>query len=160
MLKHRQTQGYIDLSKRRVSSEDAKKCEDKYNKGKQVHPYPSDFQSQRQIVLSCTVRYHQIYVHGFLALLQAFSACLFVQYSRSTAFCAMLPSRRRLCVLQHTHSRLPRSLSIGWIQDFEDLCTKTAWKLEAHFNSPQGSAYDYFKLAISYASRIHISFDP
>ena len=28
--------GYIDLSKRRVSPEDAKKCEEKYNKGKTV----------------------------------------------------------------------------------------------------------------------------
>jgi len=29
--------GYIDLSKRRVSSEDISKCEDKYNKSKMVH---------------------------------------------------------------------------------------------------------------------------
>lgn len=29
--------GYIDLSKRRVSAEEAKKCEEKYNKGKQVN---------------------------------------------------------------------------------------------------------------------------
>lgn len=29
--------GYIDLSKRRVSSEDIQKCEDKYNKSKMVH---------------------------------------------------------------------------------------------------------------------------
>jgi translation initiation factor 2 subunit 1 len=30
-------QGYIDLSKRRVSAEEAKKCEEKFNKGKQVN---------------------------------------------------------------------------------------------------------------------------
>lgn len=29
--------GYIDLSKRRVSSEEAKKCEEKFNKGKAVN---------------------------------------------------------------------------------------------------------------------------
>ena len=30
-------QGYIDLSKRRVSAEEAKKCEEKFNKGKAVN---------------------------------------------------------------------------------------------------------------------------
>ena len=29
--------GYIDLSKRRVSTEDVKKCEERYNKSKMVH---------------------------------------------------------------------------------------------------------------------------
>lgn len=32
-----QEKGYIDLSKRRVSSEDRAKCEDRYNKAKTVH---------------------------------------------------------------------------------------------------------------------------
>ena len=32
-------QGYIDLSKRRVSPEDIVKCEERYNKGKMVHSF-------------------------------------------------------------------------------------------------------------------------
>jgi translation initiation factor 2 subunit 1 len=35
------TKGYIDLSKRRVSAEEAKKCEEKYNRGKAVRVHIS-----------------------------------------------------------------------------------------------------------------------
>jgi len=45
-------QGYIDLSKRRVSPEDIAKCEDRYNKSKAVHSVLRHLADQRKMNLS------------------------------------------------------------------------------------------------------------
>jgi translation initiation factor 2 subunit 1 len=47
--------GYIDLSKRRVSTEDVKKCEEKYNKSKSVHSI------LRQVAKSENVKLEDLY---------------------------------------------------------------------------------------------------
>lgn len=44
-------QGYIDLSKRRVSPEDVAKCEDRYNKAKAVHSVLRHVADLRGLVL-------------------------------------------------------------------------------------------------------------
>lgn len=48
--------GYIDLSKRRVSSEDIQKCEEKYNKSKAVHSI------MRNVSEVCGVKLEDLYV--------------------------------------------------------------------------------------------------
>lgn len=45
------SQGYIDLSKRRVSPEDVAKCEDRYNKAKAVHSVLRHVADLRGLVL-------------------------------------------------------------------------------------------------------------
>ena len=47
--------GYIDLSKRRVSPEDIQKCEEKYNKSKQVHSI------MRHVSETCKIRLEELY---------------------------------------------------------------------------------------------------
>ena len=47
--------GYIDLSKRRVSPEDIQKCEEKYNKSKQVHSI------MRHVSETCKIRMEELY---------------------------------------------------------------------------------------------------
>lgn len=48
---HSRPQGYIDLSKRRVSPEDVAKCEDRYNKAKAVHSVLRHVADLRGLVL-------------------------------------------------------------------------------------------------------------
>lgn len=51
LLSFRDAQGYIDLSKRRVSPEDVAKCEDRYNKAKAVHSVLRHVADLRGLVL-------------------------------------------------------------------------------------------------------------
>ncbi len=63
--------GYIDLSKRRVSAEEAKKCEDKFNKAKAVG-LAINKKTQPSVVLSVEFQWPSIHLpHSSYALLFA-----------------------------------------------------------------------------------------
>lgn len=124
-------QGYIDLSKRRVSPEEIRKCEEKYNKAKIVNTILRTVADATDFVRRAG---------GNTSLDAGFNAgCPLGLYSPTFGVFKCSSPLERLI--------LPPLLLLAR-QNLEELYERTAWKLE--MESGPGSSYERFKLAVTY----------
>lgn len=92
-------EGYIDLSKRRVSPEDIVKCEERFNKGKMVASIMRHVAEKTKTPMETL--YQEIgwplnkkYGHAVVCLLEPFLECSLSLFSKDMSYDAMFTRKR------------------------------------------------------------------
>ena len=125
--------GYIDLSKRRVSPEEIKKCEEKFTKAKTVCQFP--FVHQFKYLKS---------VEAHVSTGTQWNPC--ENHNNNAPF--LLPLQV-YSILRHC----AEILGFETDEQLEELYEKTAWYFDEKYKVP-GRSYEIFKLAVGYVCGI------
>lgn len=125
------TSGYIDLSKRRVSPEEAIKCEDKFTKSKTVS----------SPLLKCVcVYFDSCFPDGEKTIV-----ILELSFEDVPHVCSYRRAAQVYSILRHVAEVLEYTKD----EQLESLYQRTAWVFDKKYNRPGYGAYDVFKQAVS-----------